>query len=62
MNEQYRERADLAFKDSKLLEQMSAALLNYYFAVYNGGESGKEHMEKAQSLAPRIIKEIVNYL
>jgi hypothetical protein len=62
MNEYYKERADLALKDSKLLEQMSAALLDYYFAVYNGNESGKEHMDKAQSLAPRLIKEISNYL
>ena len=56
------ERAKFAKKDSDMLEDFAGRLRAYNWEVEACGRDGKLEMEKVNSMAPEIIKMLVNYL
>ena len=57
-----KEAADLAEKDSVVLEEMSVLMSNYAWNVNSCGKDGNIDMEKIRKLAPSVLKIIVNYI
>jgi len=56
------EMVKFANTDAKILNDLAALLLTYEFEVASCVRSGEIEMAKIQSLVPKALKALVNYL
>lgn len=57
-----KEKAGLAEKDSKVMEEMAECLRAYVWEVSACGRDGKVELGKIKQLTPQVLKILVNYL